>query len=87
MEGRSSPARLTVPKLNDGEGVAFLVREAALKLKEAPGPTHGERGGVRWLGTDRAVENRGGVAAIAYCNKTTSEIRGLSPKIISGDSR
>jgi hypothetical protein len=41
------------------EVVAFLVREAAPKLKEAPGPTYGERGGVRWLGTDGATENRG----------------------------
>jgi hypothetical protein len=38
MEGRNSPARSTTPKLNDGEGVAFLVWEAAPKLKEAPGP-------------------------------------------------
>jgi hypothetical protein len=40
------------PKLNDGEGVTFLVREVAPKLKEAPGPTERERGGVRQLGTD-----------------------------------
>jgi hypothetical protein len=26
---------------------------------EAPGPAHGERGGVRWLGTDDVAENRG----------------------------
>jgi hypothetical protein len=31
-----------VPELNGGEGVAFLVREVALKLKEAPGPTQRE---------------------------------------------
>jgi hypothetical protein len=37
-----------------------LVREVAPKLKEAPGPTQWERGGVRRLGTDEAVENRSG---------------------------
>jgi hypothetical protein len=58
-----------VPELNDGEGVAFLVREAALKLKEAQGLAYEERGGVRWLGTDGAVENRGGAAAMAYRRK------------------
>jgi hypothetical protein len=52
--------RSTAPEVNSGEGVTFLVREAAPKLKEAPGSTYGERGGVRWLGTDGAVENRGG---------------------------
>jgi hypothetical protein len=26
---------------------------------EAPEPAHGERGGVRWLGTDGVAENRG----------------------------
>jgi hypothetical protein len=30
---------------------------------------HGERGGVRQLGTDGAVENRGGAAATAYQRK------------------
>jgi hypothetical protein len=51
-EGWNSPARSMAPKLNDGEGVTFLVREVAPKLKEAPGPTERERGGVRQLGTD-----------------------------------
>jgi hypothetical protein len=37
-----------------------LVQKAALKLKEAPGPAYGERGGLKWLGTDEATENRGG---------------------------
>jgi hypothetical protein len=55
--------------LNGSEDVAFLVREAAPKLKEAPGPTYGERGGVRWLGIDGAVENRGGATAMAYWRK------------------
>jgi hypothetical protein len=40
--GRNSPARSTVSELNSGEGVAFLVREVALKLKESPGPTQRE---------------------------------------------
>jgi hypothetical protein len=52
-------------ELNDGEGVTFLVWEAAPKLKEAPGPAYGERGGVRWLGTDIAVENKGDAAVTA----------------------
>jgi hypothetical protein len=52
-------------ELNDGEGVTFLVREAALKLKEALGPAYGERGGMRWLGTDIAAKNRGGAAVMA----------------------
>jgi hypothetical protein len=47
--------RSTAPELNGSEGVAFLVREAAPKLKEAPRPAYGERGGVRWLGTDGAM--------------------------------
>jgi hypothetical protein len=41
-EGRNSPARSTVPELNGGEGVTFLVREVASKPKEAPGPTQRE---------------------------------------------
>jgi hypothetical protein len=47
-------------ELNGGEGVTFLVREVAPKLKEALGPAYGESGGVRWLVTDGAVENRSG---------------------------
>jgi hypothetical protein len=58
-EGRNSPARSTAPEHHSGEGVAFLVREAAPKLKEALGTAYGERGGVRWLGTDGAAEGRG----------------------------
>jgi hypothetical protein len=61
--------RSMAPELNGGEGVTFLVQEAALKLKEAPRPAYGERGGVRWLGTDGAVENRGGAATMAYQRK------------------
>jgi hypothetical protein len=57
--------------LNGGEGITFLVREATLKLMEAPGPAYGEGGGVRWLATDRAAENRGGAAMTAYRRKAT----------------
>jgi hypothetical protein len=39
---------------------------AALEPCGALGPTHGERGGVRRLGTNGAAENRGGVTATAY---------------------
>jgi hypothetical protein len=60
-----------VPELNDSESVTFLVREEAPKLKEAPGPTYGERGAVRWLGTDGAAENIGGAVAMAYRRKAT----------------
>jgi hypothetical protein len=52
MDMWSSSARLTAPKLNGGEGVSSLGRGAAPSSREAPGPTHGEEGGVRWLGTD-----------------------------------
>jgi hypothetical protein len=38
-EIRSSSARSTTLEPNGGEDVAFLVREAAPKLKETPGPT------------------------------------------------
>jgi hypothetical protein len=62
-----------VSKLNGDEGVAFLVRDTAQKVKEAPGPAYEERGGVRWLGTDAAMENRGGVrwGATAYWRKVS----------------
>jgi hypothetical protein len=53
---RSSPAQSTSVELNDGEGVALLVQEAALKFKEALGPVHREGGGVRSLGTNGVVE-------------------------------
>jgi hypothetical protein len=69
MEERSSPAWMTVPELNDGEGVDSLGREAALGSGEALRPAHGEKGEVRWLGTDGAAENRGGVAVTAYRRK------------------
>jgi hypothetical protein len=47
-----------VPELNGGELVSSLGRAATLSSSEAPGPMHGKRG-VRWLGTDGVVENRG----------------------------
>jgi hypothetical protein len=59
-EGRSSPAQSTAPELNGDEGVAFLVQEAVLKLKEAPGPTQRESG--------RKTE--AGAAATAYQRQT-----------------
>jgi hypothetical protein len=55
-----------VPELNGGEGVTFLVREAAPKLKEASAPAYGERGGVRCLGTDGVAKKQrqcGGVGS------------------------
>jgi hypothetical protein len=59
MEMWSSPARSTAPKLNSDEGVGSSGQGATLSSGEAPGPTHGERGGVRWLGTDGMAENKG----------------------------
>jgi hypothetical protein len=52
MKMRSSPARSTAPKHNDGEGVGSLGRGAAPSSGEAPGPTQREEGGVRWLSSD-----------------------------------
>jgi hypothetical protein len=66
MEGRSSPVRSTAPELNDGEGACPSGWGAALGSGEALGPTYGERGGMIWLGTNRAVENRGGATVTAY---------------------
>jgi hypothetical protein len=51
-EIQSSPARSTAPELNGGECVSSSGRGVALSSKEAPGPTHEEEGGVRWLDTD-----------------------------------
>jgi hypothetical protein len=48
-----------VSELNDGEGVDSSGWEAALGSSEALSPTHGEKGGVRWLGTDGVSESRG----------------------------
>jgi hypothetical protein len=45
-ERRSSPARSTAPKLNDGEGAGPSVQGVALGSGDALGLTHRERGGV-----------------------------------------
>jgi hypothetical protein len=58
MEMQSSPVRSTMPELNGGEGVSPSGRGATPSSGKAPRPVHGERGGVRWLGTDGMVENR-----------------------------
>jgi hypothetical protein len=47
------------PELNGREGAGPSSWGAALGSGEALGPTYGERGGVRWPGTDEVVENRG----------------------------
>jgi hypothetical protein len=54
-ERRSSPARSTAPELNGSEGASPSDWGAALGSGEALGPTHEERGGVRWLDTDSVV--------------------------------
>jgi hypothetical protein len=74
-EGRNSPVWSTAPELNGGEGVTFLVREVALKLKEAPGPAYAERGGVSWLGTDGAAEGRGGCGGDGLPEANTARVR------------
>jgi hypothetical protein len=58
-EMQSSPTQLMAPEVNDGEGAGPSGRGAAPRSSEAPGPAHGERGGVRRLSTDGVVENRG----------------------------
>jgi hypothetical protein len=74
-EGQNSPAQSTASELNGGEGVAFLVWEVAPKLKEAPGPTQWERGGVRRLGTGAAAENRGGCSGDGLPEAETARVR------------
>jgi hypothetical protein len=59
-EGWNSPAQSTTPELNGGEGAGPSGWGADLGSGEALGPMYRERGGVRWLGTDEAAENRGG---------------------------
>jgi hypothetical protein len=59
VEKRSSPAWLMALELNNDEVVGPLGRGATLRSSEPPRPVHGERGGVRWLGTDGVAENRG----------------------------
>jgi hypothetical protein len=51
--------RSMVPEHNTGEGVGSSGRGATQSSGQAPGPAHRERGGVRWLGIDGVVENRG----------------------------
>jgi hypothetical protein len=60
MEGWNSPTRSTAPELNGSDGADPSGWGAALGSGEALGPAYRERGGVRWLGTDGAAENRGG---------------------------
>jgi hypothetical protein len=59
MEMRSSLAWSRAPELNGGEGAGPSSWGVSLKSGKAPGPAHGERGGVRWLSTDGVAENRG----------------------------
>jgi hypothetical protein len=66
MEMRSSLARSMMPELNGGEGANPSSWGAALGSGEPLGPVYGERGGVRWLGMDEVVENRGSAAVMAY---------------------
>jgi hypothetical protein len=48
-----------VPELNSSEGVISSGRGATPSFGKALGPAQGERGEVRWLGTDGVGENRG----------------------------
>jgi hypothetical protein len=84
MKRRSSLPWSTVPELNSGEGADPSGWGAALGSVEALGPTHGERGGVRWLGTDCVAgteadkrpraRTRNGVASSYRC---THGLRGI----------
>jgi hypothetical protein len=58
------------PELNGGEGASPLGWGAALGSGKALGPTHGERGGVRWLGTDEVVGIEASMAETAYRGRT-----------------
>jgi hypothetical protein len=71
MKRRSSPPWSTVPELNSGEGADPSGWGAALGSVEALGPTHGERGGVRWLGTDcvAGTEARRGGGSLPKADK------------------
>jgi hypothetical protein len=50
--------RSMTPEFNGGEGAGPSGRGVALGSCEALGPAHGERGGVRWLGTEVAEKQR-----------------------------
>jgi hypothetical protein len=56
-EGWNSSAWSMASELNDVEGASPFSWGVALGSGEALGPAYGERGGVRRLGTDEAVEN------------------------------
>jgi hypothetical protein len=49
----------------------------------APRPAHRERGGVRWLGTNGAAQNRGGAAVTAYQREAAV---GARTKLTGGSS-
>jgi hypothetical protein len=75
MEGRNSPVRSMASKLNGGEGVGPSDWGAALGSGEALGSVYGESGGVRWLGTDEAVENKGGCGGDGLPEADTARVR------------
>jgi hypothetical protein len=52
MEMRSSLSRSIARELNGGEGVSSSGWGVAPSSREAPGPAHGEEGGVRYFSTD-----------------------------------
>jgi hypothetical protein len=78
----SSQVRSTAPELNSGEGVTFLVREAALKLKEAPEPMQQE-----WERQNGSVHSerwqiRGGDRSAAYrCRQTGGDGGHCTPEV------
>jgi hypothetical protein len=74
-EGWNSLAWLTAPVLNGSEGAHPSGWGVALGFGEALGPVYGERGGVRWLGTDEAVENRGGCGGDGLPEADTALVR------------
>jgi hypothetical protein len=74
-EGRNSPTRSTVPELNSSEGASPSGWGVALGSGEALGPAYGDRGGVRRLGTDEAMENIGGCGGDGLPEVDTALVR------------
>jgi hypothetical protein len=57
-------------QLNGSEGASPLGWGAALGSGEALVPAYGERGGVRWLGTDEVQKTEVSTAVMAYQRRT-----------------
>jgi hypothetical protein len=67
----------------DEYSLMFVLNRMSKKLKSVAKKLSGEKSSAR----RRAPFFRVVVLAVHICDRTTSEMEGLSPKIISGDSR